>query len=279
METNRIIQIIHAKDADQHLGNLRDILEELKNENRINSYTTVGSVAVEVNSFQNVSAGDMVILLLTYGLEKDKSKVEEILLQLKVKKPDCNIAEIIVDNIPYEPQFITFPADLQPIRSREDMDTVWQRIQKDLKDLFPTREVKTKSILKKNKILKYLIIGLILTGSVYILTLADNEPSGVIEVNNVQVDRIENNRRAIMNGRVTTINGRVKTGIIRKHKHFYVNGSETDSFNAHLDDPEFRVGNEIKLRVYNQNWSNKLNEGDELLQYKNYWWQKLMVIF
>lgn len=139
METSKKIYIIHAKDADQHLGNLKHILNNLKKENRIADYTPIKSTSVEENSFQDIAAGDMVILMLTHDLATDKAVIEQWLIDLKEKQPDCKIAEIIVDNIPYAPHFIAFPADLQPIRSREDMDNVWQSIESTLKDFFPVK--------------------------------------------------------------------------------------------------------------------------------------------
>ncbi|HET8735706.1 MAG TPA: hypothetical protein VFM69_03815, partial [Pricia sp.] len=78
--------------------------------------------------------------LLTNGIEPEKTSIESILLGIKAANPKVLIAEIIIDHVPYETQFIAFPQDLQPIRSREDMDAVWNGIGRNLRDVFPARQ-------------------------------------------------------------------------------------------------------------------------------------------
>lgn len=138
MKNSNTIFVIHAKNADQHLGKLKEILEDLKRENRIDSYKILKSNSVEEPSFEDLGPGDMVILLLTHELEPDRASIESMLIDLRDKQPDCKIAEVIVDNIPYEPKFIAFPPDLEPIRARENMDGAWNEIKNSLKDFFPT---------------------------------------------------------------------------------------------------------------------------------------------
>lgn len=140
MSNSNTIFIIHSKDADQHLGKLQEILEDMKSENRIDSYSTLKSNSVEEKSFEDLGPGDMVILLLTLDLEPYRASIESILLDLRDKEPNCKIAEVIVDQIPYEPQFIAFPSDLEPIRTRENMDAAWNDTKNSLKDFFPVRE-------------------------------------------------------------------------------------------------------------------------------------------
>lgn len=140
MNSSKTIQVIHAVDADQHLGHLKKILEELKSEKRIDSYTTLVSDAINRDSFSPLGEEDMVIILLTNGIEPEKTSIESILLGIKAAKPKVLLAEIIIDHVPYETQFIAFPQDLQPIRSREDMDAVWNGIGRNLRDIFPARQ-------------------------------------------------------------------------------------------------------------------------------------------
>lgn len=66
----------------------------------------------------------MAILLLTNGIGESKVSTEELLQNLKPNEPSIKIAEILVDNISYELDFIIFPSDLEPIRSRTDIDGV-----------------------------------------------------------------------------------------------------------------------------------------------------------
>lgn len=159
MSNSKTIYIIHAKDADQHLAKLKEILEDLKRENRIDSYTALKSDSLEKQSFQGLGPADMVIILLTHDLEPDRALIESMLMDLKNKQPDCKIAEVIVDNIPYEPKFIAFPPDLEPIRARENMDAAWNETKNSLKDFFPFRQ-ETKPATPWKKYLPY-IIGVI----------------------------------------------------------------------------------------------------------------------
>lgn len=260
MSTSKKIYIIHGKDADQHLGSLKHILEDLKKENRIAAYTVLKSTSVEENSFQAIAAGDMVILMLTNNLEAEKTRIEKILIHLKEKKSNCKIAEIIVDNIPYAPQFIAFPADLQPIRAREDMDTAWQGIESTLKDFFPVREGHVEITSKMKKILFYSIAGVVLAVTIYWITRSDDEPTGIIEVSEVKVDQ---NPLFI----TTIIEGKVTTGVIETFEEFYVDGTEGISFEAHFSARQVRAGNEITLRVHDRDVSEELKIGDRLLQY------------
>lgn len=135
MYNPKTIQIIHATDADQHLGHLRKILDELKNEKRIDHYNTLESEAVTESSFKALGDDDMVIMLLTQGIEALKAEIRTTLLTVKTRKPDAKMAQIIIDHLAYETKFIAFPADLEPIRSREDMDSVWNQIANSLRTI------------------------------------------------------------------------------------------------------------------------------------------------
>lgn len=140
MATTKFIRVIHAPDVDQHLENLKGILENLKMENRITGYSHLASETVEEGSFKDVGREDMVIVLLTEGISGHKAKIERLLHKLKDSDDDTKIAEIIVDNIPYEPRFIAFPTDLKHIRSREDLESVFKEIGESLRDMFPKME-------------------------------------------------------------------------------------------------------------------------------------------
>ena len=140
MDPLKTIHIIHATDADQHLGHLKKILDELKNEKRIDNYIALESDAITENSLNAIGAGDMVITLLTKGIELVKALVEETMHKAKMRLPQSKAGEIIIDPVPYDNRFIAFPSDLRPIRSREDMDGVWNTIGATLKKIFPPRE-------------------------------------------------------------------------------------------------------------------------------------------
>ena len=155
MEKTRSILIIHADDVEQHLGRLKLILEALQKENRIVDFTTLEAVGFTPNAVENIGAEDGILVLLSLALEPHQAVIEETLLKLKDRQPQCKIVEIIVDNIPYEPLLIAFPHDLQPIRAREDMDSVWTQIATSLRDMFPAPVEDKPSWLERNK--KYLL--------------------------------------------------------------------------------------------------------------------------
>lgn len=134
------IYTIRASDAPQHTGRLQEILQKLKTENRIANFTTLG-VDDDLSSLTGKTGDeDLILVLLTSQLEPQKEQIENRLKALKANRPGLKVAEIIVDNLVYENEFITFPADLKPVRDREDMDAVWSGIGQSLKDMFPPAE-------------------------------------------------------------------------------------------------------------------------------------------
>ncbi|CAN5332930.1 hypothetical protein BH23BAC1_BH23BAC1_17920 [soil metagenome] len=135
------VYIIHASDAPQHLGKLKEILFKLKTENRIGSINSLDEDYDFSAINEKIKDGDLVITLLTDQLEPQKLRIENRLGALKIKRPEIKVAEIIVDNLTYDNDYITFPSDLKPIRSREDMDSVWSGIEKSLKDMFPSKTI------------------------------------------------------------------------------------------------------------------------------------------
>ena len=137
MENTKSILVIHASDADQHHGNLIKILDTFKAENRIKEHNSLEGKAVNEGSFAPIGKDDMVMLLLTNGIVEDKVAIEQWMLDLKKEQPKCKIAEVIIDNVPYETSFYALPESLEPIRSTEDMDSVWKQIQENLETLFP----------------------------------------------------------------------------------------------------------------------------------------------
>lgn len=133
------LHIIYASDAPLHLGNLTEILQRLKEENRISGFVQL-KIGDDLSSLDTIEGDDLAIILLTNQLEAQKKEIESSLNMLKSNHPSIKIAEIIVDQVPYENEYITFPDDLKPIRDREDMDAVWSSIERSLKDMFPKQD-------------------------------------------------------------------------------------------------------------------------------------------
>lgn len=134
------IYTIQATDAPQHTVRLQELLQNLKEENRIRTFKTVG-VEDDLSSITNeANEDDLILIVLTQRLESYKGDIEDRLKEIKASRSGIRIGEIIVDNVPYENEFITFPADLRPIRDRENMDAVWATIDESLKKMFPAKE-------------------------------------------------------------------------------------------------------------------------------------------
>ena len=131
------IQLIHASDAPQHTGELKSILDRMKSEKRISDFAALdisvnsGHIDLKNEDHQGI------IVLLTNEIERVRIDVERMLKNLIIDKPNIKLIEIIIDNLPYHNNFISFPQDLMPIRSRDDMNFVWNGIEQDLKAIFP----------------------------------------------------------------------------------------------------------------------------------------------
>ena len=61
----KTIQVIHASDAQQHLGHLCDILDTLKEEHRIDEYFATSSGMIDQSSLNDLMKADMVVVLYT----------------------------------------------------------------------------------------------------------------------------------------------------------------------------------------------------------------------
>jgi len=134
------IIVIQASDTPQHTARLRKVLQKLKTENRIRGFTALGLDDDLSSVSDTLQKDDMILLLLTRELEEKREQIENRVKALKAGQPGIRIAEILVDHLPYDKEFITFPADLQPIRDREDMDGAWSSIGESLRDMFLVRE-------------------------------------------------------------------------------------------------------------------------------------------
>jgi len=176
-----IIQLIHGSDATQHTGELRSILDRMKSEKRISDFAALD---ISVNSGHiNIKNEDHqgIIVLLTNEIERVRSDIEKMLKDLIVDKPNVKLIEIIIDNLPYHNNFISFPQDLMPIRSRDDMNLVWNGIEKDLKAIFPKPPEKAPEVeiveKKDSKIFLKVLCVSVMTGVLSIICvvfLTDN---------------------------------------------------------------------------------------------------------
>lgn len=137
MSNTIVVQVVHAQDADQHLGFITGILENLKAENRIGNYNFLPHDSVTDASFESLSEKDMVVTMLTNGLMGLQGGIEEALIAIKLELPKYKMVEVIIDNVRYHPDFIALPTNLEPIRESENMDAVWQGIDEKFKVLFP----------------------------------------------------------------------------------------------------------------------------------------------
>ena len=140
MTTLPAIYTILTSDAPQHTGRLREILQNLETEHRIRGFTVLGVDDNLSSITENIGEEDLILIVLTRQLEALKKKIENKFKALKTRQSGTRVAEILVDNVVYDNEFITFPTDLRPIRNREDMDDAWSSIEKSMKDMFPAKE-------------------------------------------------------------------------------------------------------------------------------------------
>ena len=132
------IYTVWAPDAIQPAATLQQILQKLKTEARIADFMKLETEGAQLSPMENLEDGDLILILLTYQLESERTGNK--LRAFKTNRSGVNVAEIIIDNIPYEIGFITFPTDLRPIRERVDINAAWSSIEQSLKDMFPIKE-------------------------------------------------------------------------------------------------------------------------------------------
>lgn len=134
------IYTIEASDAPQQTDRLREILQNLETENRVRGFTVLGAEDELSSITDNMGEEDLILIVLSRQLEEHKKRIENRFKALKSRMPGVRVAEILVDNIVYDNEFITFPTDLRPIRNREDMDDAWSSIKMSLNDMFPAKK-------------------------------------------------------------------------------------------------------------------------------------------
>lgn len=131
------IYTVRASDAVQPAATLQEILQKLKMETRIADFMMLEIEDSQLSPLDNMEDGDLLLILLTYQLQSERT--ENKFDAFKTNRSRVTVAEIIIDNVPYENSFITFPADFRPIRDRDDMAAAWTSIEQSLKDMFPAK--------------------------------------------------------------------------------------------------------------------------------------------
>lgn len=142
------IYCIHSSDAPQHLSKIEELSQKFKQEQRITDFIPLFADDASPSLTQRFKKNDLIILLLTYGLEAKRKNITTLLSEVKVKFPESIIAEIIIDNIPFVNEYITLPKDLKPIRDAQNMEIAWGEIEENLKQMLPTTAVGWKNYLK-----------------------------------------------------------------------------------------------------------------------------------
>jgi hypothetical protein len=134
-----IIYLIHASDAPQHIVELKTILLRMKAENRISDVKAIDVTSSSILSL-NSENSEGIIVLLTYEMQRTRGDIEKLMNNIN-KVREAKLIEVIVDNVPYHNDFISFPQDLKPIRLCDNMDLVWLKIEQNLNELFPRPHV------------------------------------------------------------------------------------------------------------------------------------------
>jgi len=172
-----LIYFVHASDAPQHINKFQNICEKLLEESRISGYN-----AVEASDFTKIinraNPEDLVVALLTQAFESLKPEVEESLNE--IQNTGAKVAEIILDNVPYDKRFLTFPTDLKPIRTRDDMDAAWETIAGQLRDIFPMHKPEPEAVaVDWKKLALYLVPALLIILAVFYFARGFNGDSQV----------------------------------------------------------------------------------------------------
>ena len=164
MNPLKTIHVIHATDAQQHLGHLREILDMLKEEHRIENYLTTSSGMIDQSSLGELKEADMVVLILTHGILPVQSIVEGVLRELKAESSLTRIVQILVDGVSFDSQFTILPSDQQSIRSHKYMDAEWFTIGAVFKNHFPIPEKPPieSTVLKKYRPYILIVFALVL---------------------------------------------------------------------------------------------------------------------
>jgi hypothetical protein len=169
MANSSTIYCIHSSDAPQHSGELKAILLRMKLDNRISDFVALD---ISVNTLSPSIINEKttgIIILLTHGTEQIRTEIERLL----PVKHDIKLIEIIVDNLPYNNSFISFPQDLKPIRSRDDMNLVWKNIEYDLREIFRKPSIVVAPTADNKKYLKLagISIAALILGNLLILAV------------------------------------------------------------------------------------------------------------
>lgn len=140
MATLPLVYCVHGGDAQQHLGKLQQLAQNFKQEQRIGDFISLLPDDAAGLLPGRLKVNDLIVLLLTHGLEAKRKDITALLTE-------GIVAEIIIDNIPFENEYITLPKDLRPIRDAQNMDAAWNEMEENLKQLLPTRAVDWKKYL------------------------------------------------------------------------------------------------------------------------------------
>lgn len=167
MATSPGIILIHASDASQHTGELKSILQRMQSADRISQFVAA-DISVSPPSLEQRKE-DSVIMLLTRDLEPIREKIEKQVRDLNLKNNERRFIEIIVDNLPYNNNFISLPEDLKPIRSRDDMNEVWRGIELDLEQMFPApiQAVRTQPIITPDRFRFIKFLGVSVSAAIF----------------------------------------------------------------------------------------------------------------
>ncbi|HTF20017.1 MAG TPA: PKD domain-containing protein [Chryseolinea sp.] len=168
MANPSVIYCIHAGDASQHFTKIQQIAQRLETERRISSFVAMSAEQAQTSLAAKLAHRDLVIIMLTEKLDPILLDLRTFLKGLRNNSPNITIAEIIIDNIPYESEFMNLPVnDDKPVRDRVNMDQVWEHIERDLNAMFPKRTFNWKKILVPAALAAVvaLVIWFVATGS------------------------------------------------------------------------------------------------------------------
>jgi len=171
---------IHESDADLHLGHLQQISQKFIDERRVGKFVPLTPDEAITSLPADLKPKDLIILLLTDRFTLRRAEIKDLLVSMQQKHSNLIIAEVIIDNLQYDKDYISWPSDLAPIRSRDDMDSAWSAIESNLNEIIPRRQaVPWRKYIKP---VAAVVVGALVIWLLFKLFGKDREPAFTLEI-------------------------------------------------------------------------------------------------
>jgi hypothetical protein len=151
------IHLIYEADAHSVIPALEDVLGDLKQSDNISGHERLQDFS---NVPSKINVNDVILILLTAGIENHLDHILSVLENLRHRKPNLQVIGLKVDEIDRSIPFFILPTDLLPIRDRHS-PSMWKAIKEELKRKLP----------KPRRLNPVLIVGMVILGLAGLLFL------------------------------------------------------------------------------------------------------------